>query len=109
MILSQKKLISIKEILLEYARDLKLIDKQAFDAMVEANKSYIPFARVMESVAGEKPSPYGGVSNPFKRVKGGQQPVFDPIETIYSNTFKIVKLAERNNALIKFFDFVRKK
>lgn len=38
--------------------------------MVEANKSYIPFARVMESVAGEKPSPYGGVSNPFKRVKG---------------------------------------
>ena len=94
--------------LLEYARDLKLIDKQAFDAMVEANKSYIPFARVMESVAGEKPSPYGGVSNPFKRVKGGQQPVFDPIETIYSNTFKIVKLAERNNALIKFFDFVEK-
>ena len=94
--------------LLEYARDLKLIDKQAFDAMVEANKSYIPFNRVMESVAGEKPSPYGGVSNPFKRVKGGQQPVFDPIETIYSNTFKIVKLAERNNALIKFFDFVEK-
>ena len=94
--------------LLEYARDLKLIDKQAFDAMVEANKSYVPFARVMESVAGEKPSPYGGVSNPFKRVKGGQQPVFDPIETIYSNTFKIVKLAERNNALIKFFEFVEK-
>ena len=94
--------------LLEYARDLKLIDQKAFDAMVEANKSYIPFARVMESVAGEKPSPYGGVSNPFKRVKGGQQPVFDPIETIYSNTFKIVKLAERNNALIKFFDFVEK-
>ena len=94
--------------LLEYARDLKLIDKQAFDAMVEANKSYVPFARVMESVAGEKPSSYGGVSNPFKRIKGGQQPVFDPIETIYSNTFKIVKLAERNNALIKFFDFVEK-
>jgi hypothetical protein len=94
--------------LLEYARDLKLINKQAFDAMVEANKSYVPFARVLESVAGEKPSPYGGVSNPFKRVKGGQQPVFDPIETIYSNTFKIVKLAERNNALIKFFEFVEK-
>jgi len=94
--------------LLEYARDLKLIDKQAFDAMVEANKSYVPFARVLESVEGQKPSPYGGVSNPFKRVKGGEQPVFDPIETIYSNTFKIVKLAERNNALIKFFDFVEK-
>jgi len=95
--------------LLEYARDLKLIDKQAFDAMVEANKSYVPFARVLETVKGEKPSKYGGVSNPFKRVKGDKElSVFDPIETIYSNTFKIVKLAERNNALIKFFDFVEK-
>jgi len=66
--------------LLEYARDLKLIDKQAFDAMVEV-----------------------------KRIKGDETlKVFDPIETIYSNTFKIVKLAERNNALIKFFDFVEK-
>ena len=95
--------------LLEYARDLKLIDKKTFDAMVEANKSYVPFARVMETVAGEKPSPYGGTANPFKRVKGDKAlDVFDPIETIYSNTFKIVKLAERNNALIKFFDFVEK-
>lgn len=94
--------------LLEYARDLKLISNEAFDAMVEANKSYVPFQRVMETVAGEKPSPYGAVSNPFKRVKGGKQPVFDPIETIYSNTFRIVKLAERNNALIQFFDFVEK-
>jgi len=95
--------------LLEYARDLKLIDKQAFDAMVEANKSYVPFSRVLETVKGEKPSKYGGVSNPFKRIKGDETlKVFDPIETIYSNTFKIVKLAERNNALIKFFDFVEK-
>ena len=94
--------------LLEYARDLKLISKEGFNAMVEANKSYVPFSRVLETVKGEEPSAYGGVSNPFKRVKGGQQPVFDPIETIYSNTFKIVKLAERNNALIKFFDFIEK-
>ncbi|ANS03799.1 hypothetical protein [uncultured Mediterranean phage uvDeep-CGR2-KM24-C165] len=95
--------------LLEYARDLKLIDKEAFDAMVEANKSYVPFSRVLETVKGEKPSKYGGVSNPFKRIKGDETlKVFDPIETIYSNTFKIVKLAERNNALIKFFDFVEK-
>lgn len=94
--------------LLEYARDLKLINKEAFDAMTEVNKSYVPFSRVLETATGEKPSPYGNVSNPFKKVKGGEQPVFDPIETIYSNTFKIVKLAERNNALINFFNFVEK-
>jgi len=95
--------------LLEYARDLKLISKEAFDAMVEANKSYVPFSRVLETIKGEEPSAYGGVSNPFKRIKGDETlKVFDPIETIYSNTFKIVKLAERNNALINFFNFVEK-
>ena len=95
--------------LLEYARDLKLISKEGFDAMIEANKSYVPFSRVLETVKGEEPSAYGGVSNPFKRIKGNETlKVFDPIETIYSNTFKIVKLAERNNALINFFNFVEK-
>ena len=91
--------------LLEYARDLGLINKKAFDAMVEANKSYVPWSRIMEIKNGKG---YAGVSNPFKRVKGGDQPVVDILETIYSNTFRIVKLAERNNALNKTFDFIEK-
>ena len=95
--------------LLEYARDLGLIDKAAFEAMIEANKSYVPFARIAETMLDGKQTGYTKiVSNPFKRVKGGEQALFDPIETIYSNTFRIVKLAERNNSLVKFFDFIEK-
>ena len=95
--------------LLEYARDLGLIDKGAFDAMVEANKSYVPFARILEAMESGKETGYTKVvQNPFKRVKGGEAALFDPIETIYSNTFRIVKLAERNNSLNKFFDFIEK-
>ena len=99
---------------LEYARDLGLIDKGAFDAMIEANKSYVPFARVLEVMESGKETGYTKVvQNPFKRVKGfqgkeGTAVLFDPIETIYSNTFRIVKLAERNNSLNKFFDFIEK-
>lgn len=47
------------------------------------------------------------VSNPFKRIKGSERDVIDPIETVYNNTFHIIKLAERNAALIEFFDFVK--
>ena len=95
--------------LIEYARDLGLIDKAAFEAMIEANKSYVPFARIAETMLDGKQTGYTKiVSNPFKRVKGGEQALFDPIETIYSNTFRIVKLAERNNSLVKFFDFIEK-
>ncbi len=100
--------------LLEYARDLGLIDKGAFNAMIEANKSYVPFARILEAMESGKETGYTKVvQNPFKRVKGfkgkeGEAVLFDPIETMYSNTFRIVKLAERNNSLNKFIDFVEK-
>ena len=92
---------------LRYAKDKGLITEEAFDAIVEANKNYVPFSRVMDSVAGEV-GYTKNVSNPLKRIKGSQKDVIDPIETVYSNTFHIIKLAERNAALIEFFDFVAK-
>ena len=69
--------------LLEYARDLGLIDKGAFNAMIEANKSYVPFARILEAMESGKETGYTKiVQNPFKRVQGGKAALFDPIETI---------------------------
>ena len=91
---------------LEYARDRGLITKDAFDAITEANKNYVPFARIMESLEGEKG--YGEISNPLKKIKGSEKDVIDPMESIYSNTFHLIKLAERNSALIEFVDFVAK-
>ena len=92
--------------ILEYARDRGLITKEAFEAITEANKNYVPFSRVLEAIEGEK-GYTKNVSNPFKRIKGSEKDVIDPIETVYSNTFHIIKLAERNAALIEFFDFVK--
>ena len=92
--------------ILEYAKDRGLITKEAFDAITEANKNYVPFSRVIEAIEGEK-GYTKNVSNPFKRIKGSERDVIDPIETVYNNTFHIIKLAERNAALIEFFDFVK--
>jgi len=92
--------------ILEYARDRGLITKEAFESITEANKNYVPFSRVLEAIEGEK-GYTKNVSNPFKRIKGSERDVIDPIETVYNNTFHIIKLAERNAALIEFFDFVK--
>ena len=61
--------------------------------MVAANKEYIGFARVMESTA--KGEIKAGVS-PLKKMKGSERDIIDPIETTYSNTFAIIKKADRN-------------
>ena len=51
---------------------------------------------------------YGEVSNPLKRIKGSERDILDPVESIYSNTFHLIKLAERNAALIEFVEFITK-
>jgi len=58
--------------------------------MIELNKDYIPFARVVESSLKDKGF-VQGVSNPFKRMVGSKKEVIDPIATTYTNTFNIIK------------------
>ena len=96
------ELIEYNKKLLEYARDKGLLTKEAFDAMVEMNKDYIGFARVMEFVKGEKKT---SVSS-LKKMKGSERDIIDPIETTYSNTFALIKKAERNSAINEFLDVV---
>jgi hypothetical protein len=91
---------------LEYVRDRGAITPEAFEFIVEANKNYVPFARIMETLEGKKG--YGEVSNPLKKIKGSEKDVVDPMESIYSNTFHLIKLAERNAALVEFVNFATK-
>ena len=105
---TSKELDNYQRELLEYVKERGLISQEAFNNMIEANKNYIPFTRVIEAKKGEK-GYTSSVSNPLKRIKGAKDlPTFDPIETVYKNTFHLVKLAERNAALIEFFNFVEK-
>lgn len=105
---TSKELDNYQRELLEYAKERGLISQEAFNNMLEANKNYIPFARIIEANKGET-GYTNSVSNPLKKIKGAKGlDTFDPIETVYKNTFHLVKLAERNAALIEFFNFVEK-
>ena len=105
---TSKELEKYQRELLEYVKDRGLISEVSFNAMLEANKNYIPFSRVLEAKKGDT-GYTKGVSNPMKRIKGAKGlDTFDPIETVYKNTFHLVKLAERNAALIDFVNFIEK-
>ena len=104
----KNELTAYSERILRYAKDKGLLTEEAFNAMIELNKDYIPFARVIESTLKDKGF-IQGVSNPLKRMVGTKKEVkeiLDPIATTYTNTFNIIKKVERNTALTSFFDLV---
>ena len=101
-----KKIDTYQRHLLEYAVDGGLISQQAFNAMTEANKNYVTFARELPK-DGKKGYTEGSV-NPFKRIKGSKERVFPPLDAIVKNTNKIVNLAERNKVKVNFIDFIVK-
>ena len=102
-----KKIDTYNRHLLEYAVDGGLISKDAFNAITEANKNYVTFARELPK-DGKKGYTEGSV-NPFKRIKGSKERVFPPLDAIVKNTNKIVNLAERNQVKVNFIDFIAKK
>tara|TARA_R110000822_G_scaffold310416_2_gene443098 strand:+ start:36 stop:3782 length:3747 start_codon:yes stop_codon:yes gene_type:complete len=98
----RQELINYNFKILEYVRDRGLITKDAFNAMVEMNKDYISFARVIDVAKGKKTTSVSAL----KEMKGSSKDIVDPIESTYSNTFALIKKAERNSALTDFINIV---
>lgn len=83
--------------ILKYGVDAGLISEKSAAAMSEMNKSYVPFYRLIE----EDPLAATGsheAANPFKKIKGSDLEVRDPIDSIFKNTAAIIRLAEKNRA-----------
>ena len=91
--------------LLKYLRDSGIINEKTYSAMLEANKDYVPFFRVLED-AGKDGSISKLVANPLKKFKGSEKVIVDPIESIYKNTLHFVTLVERNRSLVEFVKMV---
>jgi hypothetical protein len=95
---------------LKYLRDSGVLSDEAFVAMTEAGKSYIPFYRMMgEGEMGGGGAGKGfGPGNPVKKLKGSERDIIDPLESIIKNTYAYVSIAERNAVGIKLIDALKK-
>jgi hypothetical protein len=91
--------------LLKYLRDSGIINEKTFNVMLEANKDYVPFFRVLEDL-GKDGTISKSVANPLKLFKGSEKVIVDPIESIYKNTLHFVTLVERNRSLVEFVKMV---
>lgn len=97
------RLVKYQRRVLDYLRDSGVISAEGYTAMVEANKDYVPFFRLMDD---DDLSNHGTsarnlkVRDPIRGIKGSDRDVIDPIESIIKNTFLYVALAEKNRALV---------
>jgi hypothetical protein len=91
---------------LNYLRDSGILSDQAVAKMKDANSAYIPFSRIFDDPkVVTKIDKGNNVSNPLKRIKGGDAQIADPIESVINNTHTITGMAERNRAAQSLVDF----
>ncbi len=102
------ELIEYQKSLLNYLVDTGVISRDMYDIMLEANKNYVPFKRVLDDAVKSQTSIGKTVVNPIKRIKGSERETFSPIESIYENTHMFISLAERNVALVEFIQMIEK-
>ena len=104
-----KELTAYQNRLTAYLRDAGIISRDDYDAMLKANKDYVPFFRVMdEDVGGAGLGRGVKTKNPIKSIKGSERNIIDPIESIIKNTYVYLSLAERNAVGTAFVNMANK-
>ncbi len=83
--------------LLAYVRDAGVISPETFEAITEANQSYVPFYRVREGrrVGGSMGQTFGHLFSPVKRLKGSGRDLVDPLESMVKNAMTYTHIAQR--------------
>jgi hypothetical protein len=106
-----RELVDYQNRLTQYLRDSGVLSEGAYNAMVEANKMYVPFNRVMglDEKASFTSSTGSSLQaqNPISYIKGSGRQIINPVESVIHNTYQIIKMAERNHVGLKLVDMLR--
>ncbi len=108
-----KELVDYQHNLLVYLKDAGVISAALFEKVVELNKDYVPFYRVVDVTLKENVKDTHTLSkvvkNPLRKMEGDvAKPVIDPLESIFLNTLHFVQIAERNHVFNKYIEMVQK-
>ena len=90
-----EQVIQFQNRVVKHLRDSGIISPEMYDKMLDLNKNYTPFFRVMD----ENSAGIGGglnTSNPIHAIKGSDRQIINPLESIVKNTYLYTALAERN-------------
>jgi len=102
-----REIVKSSEAALKYLLDTGVITKDVYNAILKANKDYVPFFReFLDDAAAGKFSK--NVRNPIKEFKGSERKIIDPFDSIYNNISTYITIAERNAANLRFIEFIEK-
>jgi len=107
-----RELIAYQNRVSGYLRDSGVLSDAGYKAMVEANKMYVPFTRVMGIDEAENrfrivSGPTLQATNPIKAIKGSARSIVDPIESVVRNTYHMIEMAEKNVVGTKLVDMLK--
>ena len=103
-----ERLFKFQDSLLVYAQESGLINEELLEKMRSLNASYVPFYRVFDETAakGLMGKKLATITAPFKRIKGSEREIINPLESIVKNTYTIIDAAERNRVGIMMANLV---
>lgn len=102
-----RELVGYQNRVTKYLKDSGVLSDATYNAMLDANKNYVPFFRLMDPEAVQYGSGKGMSSrNPIKKIKGSERDVIDPIESVIKNTYTYLALAEKNAAGVKLIELL---
>ncbi len=96
------RLQTFQDNVLQYYRDSGMLSMDAYNQIKAKNLMYFPFYRALEE---RGPDGIGSATQPrsvIRRMRGGEEKVLDPIDSIVKNTYNLVMNAEKNMALQEF-------
>ena len=105
-----EKLVKFQDQLSAYLRDSGVLNNEAYEQMLEANKLYVPFHRVLEDPEFFEHIGIGRNNmqawNPIKPIAGSVLKTIDPLESIVRNTYLLTALAKKNEVGTKLIDML---
>lgn len=87
-------------------RESGYLSKEQEQAMLDANKHYVPFFRAFTSDPATAAK--SSMGSPLHKAKGSQSPIVNPLESLVKNTYVYTSLAERNLAMRSYIDMADK-
>lgn len=96
-----KRLYDYQSRILHLLVDSGNLSEEQFQNILKVNQFYVPFDRVMDDIEPTGVSPvskrrFTEARAPVKRIKGSEREIYDPIESVVKNTYRILDAAERN-------------
>lgn len=102
---SAKHMTDFQNSVLKYVKDSGRLTDAQYEALVEANKSYIPFSRIFSA---DEMAKGKGALGSLKELEGSDRAIQDPLQRIAENTQAMIKFAEKNRAMRSLVDIIER-